>query len=190
MKYRIPLEPERRAGTSANGGPLPEPCWLHVVPDAIPARLRGRNQWVVWRGERRDGRTTKVPYQVAHPSRHAAVSDPTTWGTFDDAVRVQGSASRQLAGVGYVLTREDGLVGIDLDHCRDRKTGTIAPWALAIVRRIDSYTEVSPSGTGLRIFARGVLPPEGRRKGLIEMYDGGRYLTLTGHRISGDGDLT
>jgi primase-polymerase (primpol)-like protein len=54
-----------------------------------------------------------------------------------------------------------------------------------IALRIDSYTEVSPSGAGLRIWTPGVLPPGGRRKGYVEMYDGGRYLTVTGHRVRG-----
>lgn len=162
-----------------------EPQWLPVVPEAIPARLRDRDQWLVWRAELRGAKWTKVPYVSSAPSRLASVSDPATWGAFDNAVRVQARPRMQLRGIGYVLTAADGLVGIDLDQCRDREAGTIAAWALAIVRRVDSYTEVSPSGTGLRIFARGVLPTAGRRKGLIEMYDSGRYLTLTGHRIGG-----
>ena len=161
-------------------------AWLTVRPGTIPLRLRERDQWVVWRAEQRDGKPTKVPYSIAHPSRRASVDDPASWGRFDDAMHVQARASLRLDGVGYVLTAADGLVGIDLDHCRDRESGAVEPWALAIVTRIDSYTEISPSGTGLRIFARGTLPPTGRRKDRIEMYGSGRYLTLTGHRFSGD----
>jgi putative DNA primase/helicase len=160
--------------------------WLGVRPDAIPGQLTGRDQWVSWRGEVRDGRPTKVPIQTAYPSRHASVDDPATWGSFLDAVDAQSCPGLRLDGIGYVLTPADGLVGIDLDHCRDRETGAIEPWALDIVQRVDSYTEVSPSGRGLRIFTRGVLPPGRRRKDHVEMYDSGRYLTLTGHRISGD----
>jgi primase-polymerase (primpol)-like protein len=87
----------------------------------------------------------------------------------------------------------NNLTGIDLDKCRDAVTGVIAEWALAIVRRLDSYTEVSPSGTGLRIYARGTKPSHERSvfKGngrVIEIYDGltsegvpgGRFLTVTG----------
>ena len=160
--------------------------WLPVIPETIPTELRRRDQWVVWRAEIRGGKPTKVPYRVASPSRRASVDDPTTWGSFDDAIDAYPRPALHLDGIGYVLTRDDGLVGIDLDHCRDRETGAIEAWALAIVRRIDSYTEVSPSGTGLRIFARGVLPPGRRRKDGVEVYALGRYLSITGHRLAGD----
>jgi hypothetical protein len=63
--------------------------------------------------------------------------------------------------------------------------GEIAPWAQEIVDAIASYNEISPSGTGLRIFVYGVLPPYGRRIGQIECYCDGRYLTLTGHHLPG-----
>ena len=88
-------------------------------------------------------------------------------------------------GPGYVLQK--GEVGIDLDKCRNPETGEITPWAADIVDRLNSYTEVSPSGTGLRILCKGELPPGARRKGLVEMYDHSspRYLTITGHRLSG-----
>jgi putative DNA primase/helicase len=160
--------------------------WLDVRAEAIPARLRERDQWLAWRGELRDGRMTKVPYRIAYPSQCASVDDPATWGAFLDAIDAQSCPELRLDGIGYVLTSADALVGIDLDHCRDRETGVIEARALDIVQRIDSYTEISPSGTGLRIFSRGVLPPGRRRKDHVEMYDRGRYLTLTGHRISGD----
>src|SRR5262249_7521773 len=87
-----------------------------------------------------------------------------------------------------------GLVIIDLDKCRDPQTGAIQPWAGLIVSEVDSYTEVSPSGTGLRIVARGRKPDRERsRNGPVEIYDGltkdrkpgGRFLTFTGHRIEG-----
>ena len=53
------------------------------------------------------------------------------------------------------------------------------------------YTEVSPSGTGIRIICRGKLPPGARRKGKVEMYDESspRYLTITGHVLDGRGDI-
>jgi primase-polymerase (primpol)-like protein len=89
--------------------------------------------------------------------------------------------------MGFVLTPDDPFVGIDLDHCYDPATGTIAPWAEALVRELDSYTEITPSGTGLRIFVRGQLPPRemGRKRGPIEMYDDRRFLTVTGQHLRG-----
>jgi len=52
-------------------------------------------------------------------------------------------------------------VGIDLDKCRNPETGELEPEAQEIVRRMDSYTEVSPSGTGVHIYVIGTKP-EGR----------------------------
>src|SRR5206468_7814503 len=86
-------------------------------------------------------------------------------------------------GVGIVLG--DGLVGVDLDHCRDPETGAIAPWAQTVIATLDSYTEVSPSGTGLHVLLHGESAISGRRKGPIEMYADGRYFTVTGQHLAG-----
>jgi primase-polymerase (primpol)-like protein len=83
-----------------------------------------------------------------------------------------------------MLTKDSGIVAIDLDHCRNPETGELTPMAQRIVDRLNSYTEVSPSGEGLHIFVHGTLPPEGKRRITgIELYDSRRYLTVTGHRI-------
>jgi primase-polymerase (primpol)-like protein len=91
--------------------------------------------------------------------------------------------AEEAEGVGIVLG--EGLVGIDLDRCRDVQTGDIEPWASEIIHSLDSYTEVSPSGSGVHILVRGTLPPGGRRKGNIEMYPDGRYFTVTGRHVEG-----
>jgi putative DNA primase/helicase len=85
-----------------------------------------------------------------------------------------------LDGVGFVLTADDPYVAIDLDHCRDPDSGAIGSWAQAVVDHFSTYTEVSPSGTGLRIFLKGQLPAKGCKRGNIEVYDQKRYVTLTG----------
>ena len=153
-----------------------------ICPDAIPDALELIPHWVVWRYEERPDRTTgelkktKVPYQI--DGRRASSTNPATWTTFE---RAYGAYRRQeFSGVGFVLTKDIGIVGVDLDHCRDLENGTIEPWAQAIVDRLSSYTEVTPSRTGLRIFVHGQLPPRGRKKGNVEMYDSGRFLTVTG----------
>ena len=84
-----------------------------------------------------------------------------------------------------MLTSDNGFVGVDLDHVRDPTTGETQEWAQDIVDRLDSYTEISPSGTGLRIFVHGALPSEGRKKGDFECYESGRYLTVTGEHLEG-----
>lgn len=76
-----------------------------------PDELVDLPQWVAWKREMRDGRWTKVPYNPA-TGRHASSVDPLTWGTYDQAL----SAYRQggYAGVGFVVTKDDPVVGIDL----------------------------------------------------------------------------
>ena len=79
-----------------------------------------------------------------------------------------------------MFTEADDLVGIDLDTCRDTETGQVNEFATSIVRELDSYSEVSPSGRGIHIILRGTLPHGWRRTPGIEVYDRGRYFTVTG----------
>jgi putative DNA primase/helicase len=147
----------------------------------IPRALRALPRWVVWRAEHRDGRVTKVPYIAARPTVCAAVNMPATWGRFADAVTAVRAG--EATGIGVMLG--GGLVGVDLDHVRDRQTGLVADDVMGIVQTIDSYTEVSPSGIGLHLLARGSLPAGRRRRGFVEMYDGGRFFTVTGRHVAG-----
>lgn len=164
-----------------------------VQVDAIPLELRNDAQWLVWRWETRDGKRTKPPYN-ARTGGPGSSTDASTWSTFAHACR---ALERGNDGIGYVLRPGSGIAGIDLDDCVDPETHAIDAWALDIVERVDSYTEISPSGRGLRIFLRGALPGSGHKKGLrgvdperyprtkaaIEVYDQGRYLTVTGQHI-------
>ena len=159
---------------------MPRPKALRVLPDAIPAELKLIIAWVGWRYElSKDNNWTKPPYQINGQTR-ASTTNPRTWGTFSEALKRYNDGGVDC--IGIVLTKELGIVGIDLDHCRDG--GTIAPWALQIITEVHSYTEVSPSGTGIRILVKATLPPGGRKKGNIEMYETGRYLTVTGHHLT------
>jgi len=152
-----------------------------IPTDALPDEIRSTSRAVVWKRERRNGKSTKVPYQPGRPAEHARVDDPETWGAFD--VALGNVEDGKADGVGFVLG--DGIVGIDLDGCRDPETGELEDWAQRIVEDLDSYTEVSPSGTGLHILVRGFLPPGRRRRGPIEMYAGGRYFTVTAEHVEG-----
>ena len=152
-----------------------------------PASLLELAQWVTWRREQRqkpngDIYWTKVPYNPRNGHK-AQTNNPRTWGTFAQATAAAKRARHD--GVGFVVTREDPFVGIDLDHCRDAVTGELEAWARAIVEQMRSYTEVSPSGTGLRILVQGTLPPQHRKDGDIEMYESGRFFTMTGLHLNG-----
>jgi len=144
------------------------------------ARLR---KWVSWKYATRDGRVTKIP--IMPDGSAASVTDPSTWSSFEEC----GSAALQGTGEGpgFVLALGDGYVGGDLDKCV-KPDGSIEPWAAEIVKECNTYTEVSPSGRGLRFVARGRLPQGGRKRGQVEVYDDTRYLTITGRHLRGTPD--
>ena len=148
--------------------------------ERIPDEMKRRPQWVVWRLEERNGKATKVPYNP-RTGRKASSTDSLTWGTFEDALEVLD----RFDGVGFVFSSGDPYTGVDLDGCVDPETGEVEPWAAEIAAELDSYTEISPSGTGVHIIARGRLPEGRRRKGRVEMYDQGRFFTVTGHVLGG-----
>jgi putative DNA primase/helicase len=151
--------------------------------DKIPSELKVRPQWVVWRQEEREGKLTKVPYRPQNPKKKADTTAPDTWGTFEQAVSV--AQTNGFHGIGYVFSPQDDYAGVDLDKCRDRETGEIEPWARANIGRLQSYTEESPSGTGLHILVKGKVPTGGNKKGKVEMYSQGRYFTMTGQHLEG-----
>jgi hypothetical protein len=166
-----------------------------LTPDAchIPAELIQLDQWVVWRLESRGGKSTKVPYGPRTGQR-ASVSDAGTWASFDEALGAYQESNGQLSGIGFVLSGTDGIGGVDLDHVRDPESGDLHPEAQALIDRFASYTEISPSGTGIRIFGQAARLPKGRSgiyRGIkVECYSAGRYLTVTGQRINGHDKLT
>src|SRR5947209_18741785 len=82
-----------------------------------PDDLTERDQWVLWRYEARNGKPTKVPYQVN--ARKASSTDPSTWTTFEAALDSLRQVADQFDGIGFVFTPEDPYCGIDLDDCID-----------------------------------------------------------------------
>ena len=154
-----------------------------------PADLRTRHHWVVWRyGPASNSKPRKIPYSPRTGSC-ASSTDPTTWATFEQAIEAYASAD-YYSGIGYVFSGSDGMAGLDLDDCI-REDGSLAPWAQQIVDQFKTYTEISPSERGVKLFFRGRKPafagcsvknidPSG---GELEVYDSGRYFTLTGNRL-------
>jgi len=158
---------------------------LQPLVETIPACLRQRPQWVCWRYIERDGKPTKCPFD-AKTGAMADSTDPGTWNAFDDAVAAwQGN--NQYEGVGFVFAADDPFCGVDLDDCIDAATGEMKPWGQRVVAALDSYCEISPSGGGVKVFLEASKPGERCRKayedGEIEMYDQGRFFTVTGRRL-------
>ncbi len=148
-----------------------------------PKTLQKLDHWVNWKKKpdpNNPEKTKKVPINPG-TGKLASVTDPSTWSSFEDAVKRNKKGG--VDGIGFVFTTEDTYVGIDLDDCRDVDTGEIEPWAQNILADINSYSELSPSGTGIHIIAIGKLPGNGIRFGNKEIYDQGRYFTVTGNSI-------
>jgi putative DNA primase/helicase len=151
------------------------------------AELRNHPHWVVWREERRDGKPTKVPYQAVDVRVRARSTDPETWSAYGYAANAVERG--QAAGVGYVFSADDDYAGVDLDKCV--VDGKVDPHAMDIVRRLDSYTELSPSGTGLHVIVRGRIIGDRKRTGKtpwggeFESYDQGRFFTVTERHLEG-----
>ena len=148
--------------------------------NGLPDALTAREQWVCWRREDRDGKATKVPVEPS-TGGYASTTDASTWTSAKAALASIADADAD--GVGFVFTDDDPIVGVDLDDCRDPDSGKIDEWARDIVTRLDSYAEVSPSGTGVHVIVEGDLPEGRSRSGDVEMYETSRFFTVTGDHL-------
>ena len=105
--------------------------------DSIPQSLKGNEPFCLWRNE--GGR--KIPYQIN--GQRAAASDPSTFAPYEDVMDCFDSSYDGIGVLTITFTK------IDIDECV--KDGVLSPLADEIVKTIDSYTELSPSGTGIHI---------------------------------------
>lgn len=158
--------------------------------DRVPGELQEYPQWVVWKAEKitkRDGtvKTTKVPYNPKTGEKASTIKRQH-WGTFDQAC--EAYLMDGYTGVGFVFTADDPFVGIDLDNCFG-KSGNLRDDAREAIDKLQSFTEKSPSGNGLHIICKGELPGAGHcdNKTGREMYQEGRYFTITADVVEGLG---
>lgn len=150
--------------------------------ERIPDEMKNYVQWCCWRYEETDtGKPTKVPYSPKAWGKMAAVDDPTTWCSFDEAV---AGLSQGYDGIGFVFTEQDPFTGIDLDspkdHLNAEEKKAIEARQIKVFETFDSYSERSPSGQGLHIIVRGKVKA-GRKRDAIEVYSNRRYFTMTGN---------
>lgn len=141
----------------------------------IPQELRALPQWVVHK--------SKCPY-IPGTNCGAKAGDPFTWRTFDQALAALNGGGYD--GLGFEF-HNNGIVGVDLDHVVE-PGGSLKQWAADVVGLLNSYTEYSPSGTGLHIYVKGSIPVDGKKHVVnketgeaIEMYQAKRYFTVTGN---------
>jgi AAA domain len=137
--------------TAANKPPVTHQRNLAKLPLAL-APLMERRQWAVWRWTQRDnGSWQKPPFMATQPQRHASTKDPGTWA--DYAAALAAVQAGHADGISYILTEQDPFAAIDIDNCRHLVTRSIDVWAqnfLDVGRH--SYSEMTPSGAGCRIW--------------------------------------
>ena len=138
----------------------------------IPLELKDLNQWVCW--GKKDAEKWKCPYNPK-TGHGAKAGQSETWVDFNSAS--EGVFKGDYEGVGFEFT--DGYVGVDFDHCLNGEELSldVKEW----VNKLNSYTEISPSGTGLHVICKGKLPGNSVKTDKVEMYDRKRYFTVTGN---------
>jgi hypothetical protein len=165
----------------------PEPDFSTPILPEVLTPLTALPNWVIWRWKfSKRGKPTKVPYQPKRPAKKASITNSKTWSDFATAVAVADQAN----GIGFCLLGTE-FGAFDADNCRDAASGTLQPWAQELVARAGSYTEVTVSGTGLRIIGRATGPQIHRKQTVInnstlETYRGAeRYIAMTGNVLTG-----
>tara|TARA_R110000782_G_C14811929_1_gene412876 strand:- start:946 stop:3144 length:2199 start_codon:yes stop_codon:yes gene_type:complete len=172
--------------------------------DAIPEVLAKAGRWLGWElRKNRQGKHTKVPDR--------STKDTSKLSTLTEALA--GREWNEKGGIGFAFTNgytlpEGRIYSLDLDGCRDPITGTIEPWAMAIVEHYGrTFSEVTPSGCGLRVwiivrdypkslavakikldYPRAPNVPE-HKPVEIQIFGYGvpQYVTVTGHIVPGCG---
>ena len=150
----------------------------------IPYELKEHDRWCCFKIEpTTNGRMTKIPYNPI-TGYNAKSNDPETWVSFDDAIENES----RFDGIAYFF--QELYIGIDIDdvpneieeYLENEDADNIVS---EFVESLESYAEISPSGTGIHVIAKGTLPPHGRRRGNVEIYTTGRFFTMTGRKIGG-----
>ena len=153
-----------------------------------PKTMQSLPNWVLWKLETVNGRLAKIPYSALYHGR-ASSTNPQTWTTFYNAERELKAHGGEYAGIGFVFSKDAGIVFVDIDHCiRD---GVLDDRAEAILLELGDYAfiEKSQSGTGLHLFVKGSIPScFNNHKHGVEMYDSGRFCAMTGDVYPDHGD--
>jgi len=165
------------------------PTALPVQFENIPQELKDIARWVLWRNVQRtkpDGTKVWAKLPLSINGSAASSTDPSTWATYDDVADEMLMGNYD--GIGLILG--DDVQGIDLDDCRDPATGELTELAQEVLDNVEGYAEVSPSGTGIKLFSKTNLDASRTKKEVgVELYRDGRYFTVTGHRINGHDSL-
>ncbi|MEI8180518.1 DUF5906 domain-containing protein [Aestuariivirga sp.] len=178
--------------TTASTKPVAVAGDLEHLPPAFEPFLTLRAS-VLWRWEEKRDKKGKVTWTkppVQTNGKLAKNNDPSTWATYDEVIAAlkQGRGD----GIGLMLPGCPEMIAYDLDDCRNAETGELQPWAQELVDAAASYTEVTPSGEGLRIIGVGNIGSVQRRfnglpnGGALEIFsECNRYICVTGAQVEG-----
>ena len=152
----------------------------------FPEELKKLKRWVGYRlvPDKDGGKPRKVPINAV-TGNNAKSNDPATWCDYQTAKDAADQYGYN--GIGFMFVKEDGFVGIDVDHCYDSETNTFNEVATAIMGKQPTYMEFSPSGDGIHLWFKGEKP-KGASKNTetgVEMYDSVRYFTVTEKPLPG-----
>ena len=146
---------------------------MNIYPANIPSEMKEKKQWLLWKGIKQGDKVRKIPFTV--DGKPASSTDSGTWSSFITCLQ----ESKGYDGIGFVFNND--FVGVDLDHCVN---GHINEFASGVLDKVQSYTEYSPSKTGLHIICRAEIAQAIKRPE-IEIYKQGRYFTITGDIVEG-----
>lgn len=154
----------------------------------LPAAMRERQQWLLWRFESFDGdkKPRKVPYYASGRKRRGqqgSDEDRAQLVGFDEALALV--EARRFEGLGFAFLPGDGLIGIDLDGAIDPDTGEVTERCQNIIAACASYTELSPSGRGVHIIVQGTTTTFKNNDVGVEVFCGRQFFTCTGRRWAG-----
>lgn len=167
---------------------------INIAYISIPEEMKKYDQWVVWQSVQKEPgkKPTKIPYDAKKTTSCASVSNPSTFSSFNQAVETFENSGGKFSGIGFVLTENDPFVFIDLDAIDYEENDSVEiiekktkakHLQEQILKNVNTYTELSPSGKGYHIVGIGKIPngQKGKKRNSIEIYDKSRYMTVTGH---------
>lgn len=152
---------------------------MTLNPAKIPAELRTRDAWICWRYEGNGAKPTKVPYIAALKNGkltyRASSRNPKHWNSFDKALKTLKNSDA--SGIGYVFSENDPYAVADFDDAL--KDGVVDPKVAKWLEDLDTYTEVSVSGSGFHVICEAEVGAGASVAG-YEVYDRARYIAMTG----------
>jgi hypothetical protein len=142
----------------------PETTTTNGSEFTAPKALRESEHWVLREGKKPVTRSGSGFITTPEGKKHGwGHSD--FWFAYEHVIEAfeHRPPSSKIDGIGFIVSREPDLghqqiIGIDIDCCRDPKTGEVSSWVESVLKKLDSPTSISISECGFRVFCLGKLP--------------------------------